>query len=287
MKAKNKLTALAATGLAIMAMAGTAVTANAVCSSYSPVWTGGISGNYCTGPSSCGSGYRLDTSGCTLQWEQAIGSRDETNCTQPYEKSYQGTRKCVYTGPSYSTYYAHLYFDANGGKNAPASMSDSIYSTSASGSHTFTVPDTKPTKDGHKFLGWNTNKSATTASLQPGATITVYYGGSKTLYAIWQEAPKDTTKPTINGAGNTSITVGDQFDPKQGVTASDDTDGDITANIKITGSVDTNKPGTYELTYTVQDAAGNKTEVKRTVTVNPVMSASMPETGMGGGLRSR
>ena len=283
MRTRNKsLLALASSGLAIAAMACIGATANAACTSYTPVWNGQIAGDLCSGPKSCGSGYRLDSSGCQLGWEN-FHSKNESNCTQIYDKSYQGTRKCVYTGPSYSTYYARVYFDANGGKNAPGTMSDSIYATSASGSHTFTIPSTKPTRDGYTFKGWDTNRAAATASIQPGATVTVSYGSSKTLYAVWQETPKDTTKPTITGVEDKTITVGDVFDPKAGVTANDDTDGDVTSRIKVTGNVDTSKPGTYELTYTVSDAAGNETNVKRTITVNPVMSASMPETGLGGG----
>ena len=55
----------------------------------------------------------------------------------------------------------------------------------------------------------------------------------------------------------------------KGVTATDKEDGNITKHIKVTGSVDTNKPGTYELTYTVTDKNGNSTTTKRTITVSP------------------
>ena len=201
------------------------------------------------------------------------GSYADTNCYHFYRCTSKWTTP---TTPTY--YYARLYFDANGGKNAPSGLSYS--STSSYGSHTFTIPATKPTRDGYTFKGWDTNRAATTASIQPGATVTVSYGSSKTLYAVWQETPKDTTKPTITGVEDKTITVGDAFDPKAGVTANDDTDGDVTSSIKVTGNVDTSKPGTYELTYTVSDAAGNETSVKRTVTVRPVMNASMPETGV-------
>ncbi|MEO9817285.1 MAG: immunoglobulin-like domain-containing protein, partial [Flavobacteriaceae bacterium] len=51
-----------------------------------------------------------------------------------------------------------------------------------------------------------------------------------------------------------------------GATALDDIDGDITDKIEITGEVDVN-PGTYEVTYTVSDAAGNATSIIREVIV--------------------
>ncbi|MCU9816704.1 DUF5011 domain-containing protein [Paraclostridium sp. AKS73] len=80
---------------------------------------------------------------------------------------------------------------------------------------------------------------------------------------------KSNDKPVINGANNASIKEGTSFDSMKGVTATDKEDGNITKHIKVTGSVDTNKPGTYELTYTVTDKNGNSTTTKRTITVSP------------------
>ena len=62
------------------------------------------------------------------------------------------------------------------------------------------------------------------------------------------------------------IAIGDAFtDP--GATAIDDTDGDLTANIVVTGVVDTATAGLYTLTYTATDTAGNVGSVSRVVTV--------------------
>ena len=44
-------------------------------------------------------------------------------------------------------------------------------------------------------------------------------------------------------------------------------DGNITDQIVVTGTVDMNSTGTYLLTYTVQDGAGNTATTTRTVTV--------------------
>ena len=63
-----------------------------------------------------------------------------------------------------------------------------------------------------------------------------------------------------------NVTQGSSFnDP--GATATDNKDGDITSQIKVSGSVDTSKVGEYTLTYQVTDKAGNKAEEKRKVTV--------------------
>ena len=91
------------------------------------------------------------------------------------------------TEPPKYTYYARLYYNANGGSGAPSVQSDSIYAESASGYATFTIPSTKPVRQGFVFLGWSTSSSATSPGYQPGSTITVYYDSSKTLYAVWQK----------------------------------------------------------------------------------------------------
>lgn len=80
--------------------------------------------------------------------------------------------------------------------------------------------------------------------------------------------PADTTKPVISGADDVTLDYGATFDPKAGVTAEDETDGDLTDAIVVSGNtVNTSEPGTYAVTYTVADKAGNTTTVTRTVTV--------------------
>jgi hypothetical protein len=87
---------------------------------------------------------------------------------------------------------------------------------------------------------------------------------------------KDEVKPVISvPAAEVTISVGDTFDPKLNVTATDDVDGDLTSKIVITGTVDTTKPGVYEITYSVKDAAGN--EGTRTVKV----TVEAPAVGVG------
>lgn len=93
-------------------------------------------------------------------------------------------------------------------------------------------------------------------------------------------APADTTAPVITLAGSTPMTiaVGSTFtDP--GATATDNKDGNLTAAITVTGSVNRLAVGSYALTYNVKDAAGNAaTPVVRTVnvvdTVKPVITLS-------------
>ena len=92
----------------------------------------------------------------------------------------------------------------------------------------------------------------------------------------------DTTPPviTLSGQANTTVQVGSAF-TEPGYTATDDYDGDITANVMVTGTVDTSTIGTYTLRYDVADSSGNAAETQsRTVhvvdTTPPVITLSGP-----------
>ncbi|MCX6788062.1 MAG: DUF5011 domain-containing protein [Candidatus Kaiserbacteria bacterium] len=108
------------------------------------------------------------------------------------------------------------------------------------------------------------NSSTITRSVIVGSTSLTTGGATATS----TPSSTDTTAPvvTLTGAAAMQITVGDAFtDP--GATAADDVDGSLTANIVVTGAVDTATAGLYTLTYTATDAAGNHGSVSRVVTV--------------------
>ncbi len=101
-------------------------------------------------------------------------------------------------------------------------------------------------------------------SLNNSVRITMNADG--TYYCELVDNSKDVTAPELRLNGDTEITmaVGTEFvDP--GYTATDDYDGDVTNKVVISGTVNNAKAGTYELTYTVSDTAGNTTSKKRTV----------------------
>ena len=79
----------------------------------------------------------------------------------------------------------------------------------------------------------------------------------------------DTGRPTITLKGESKVTLeaGSEYSD-QGATATDVGDGDLSDAIKVTGEVNANKPGTYELRYNVKDSAGNEAvTITRTVVV--------------------
>ncbi|MBQ9019204.1 MAG: polysaccharide deacetylase family protein [Bacilli bacterium] len=77
------------------------------------------------------------------------------------------------------------------------------------------------------------------------------------------EAPKI----TLEGSEETYISLGVKFnDP--GYKAEDNCDGDLTKEVKVEGGVDSNKLGTYQITYSIKDKEGNETKKDRKVIVS-------------------
>ncbi|MBK7851857.1 MAG: DUF5011 domain-containing protein [Bacteroidetes bacterium] len=85
---------------------------------------------------------------------------------------------------------------------------------------------------------------------------------------------EDTTAPSITLSGDQTMTVslpatanGNSAYSEPGFSATDDEDGTITSSVTVSGTVDMNRKGSYTLTYTVADKAGNSTSVNRVVNV--------------------
>ncbi|MBN1760249.1 MAG: DUF5011 domain-containing protein [Chitinispirillaceae bacterium] len=99
---------------------------------------------------------------------------------------------------------------------------------------------------------------------------------------VIDEYISEPSPPVITLKGSNPDTVSLWMNPDDseyidpGATAIDAKDGDLTAKLSRTGTVDVNVPGTYALTYAVHDAEGNQTTAKRTIEV--LTWAAYPET---------
>lgn len=71
----------------------------------------------------------------------------------------------------------YVSYNANGGSNAPSKQSKVHGSV-------LKLSESKPTREGYTFVKWNTNKSGTGTSYNPGAEFNV--DEDTTLYAIWK-----------------------------------------------------------------------------------------------------
>ena len=116
----------------------------------------------------------------------------------------------------------------------------------------------------HNVSSYSTTSSTITIVVDSGAVVP-------------PPAPVDTTAPVIvmNG-GNVTLTVGDVY-TDAGATCSDDVDP--TCTVIATSTINTTTAGTYTVTYSATDVAGNvATPVVRTVSVNPAPVVVPPTT---------
>ncbi len=91
----------------------------------------------------------------------------------------------------------------------------------------------------------------------------------------------DTAAPVITGVTDREITVGDTISYKKDVTVTDDTDPAPKLDVDAS-QVDLNTPGTYTVTYTATDAAGNQATATATVTVKAPETTQATETAAPG-----
>lgn len=90
-----------------------------------------------------------------------------------------------------------LTYHANGGSGAPNAQTCSTLTSSCA----VTISSTKPTRTNYTFVGWATTASATTASYNPGGSITL--SKNTTIYAVW----KNNYAIRFNGNGSTGGTM--------------------------------------------------------------------------------
>lgn len=106
------------------------------------------------------------------------------------------------------------------------------------------------------------------------------------------QPPADVTPPQLQGVRDLTVALNGTASYREGVSAVDDVDGPVAVTIDAS-AVDLTVPGEYTVTYSAQDAAGNRTE--QTVTVTVVETATVDqgrdeqtedeppgETGIGG-----
>ena len=95
------------------------------------------------------------------------------------------------------------------------------------------------------------------------------------------ESAPDTTPPVIDleGPSTVTITVGVMY-ADEGATCTDGVDGDITPT--SSSNVNANQVGTYMVTYSCTDAAGNQATVSRTVIVESAPDTTPPVIDLEG-----
>lgn len=109
---------------------------------------------------------------------------------------------------------------------------------------------------------------------------TVTSSSGRTATAVRNIFYDDPIPPELILAEGEEITVGaGQPFQDPGFTATDNVDGDLTAQVQVSGHVDIYAPSDYELVYTVTDSWGNTTTAVRKVTVDVTMRNPIVPTG--------
>ncbi len=109
------------------------------------------------------------------------------------------------------------------------------------------------------------------------ATLLTACGGGGSTSDITDQIDIVAPVITLNGDASMSLFVGDTY-TEQGASATDNVDGDLSANVTTSGTVDTASASTYTLTYSVSDNAGNVATEARTVIVR--LTGQLNDTGV-------
>ena len=151
------------------------------------------------------------------------------------------------------TRYTVTYTD---GVDGEVVFEDKVFSDLVVGTATPHFGET-PTRAGYTFTGWS-------PAVEEKVTNNITYNATWVMNWVPMNAA-----PVIQATDKT-IEVGDEFNPRADVTATDEEDGDITNNIEILkNDVNVNEPGIYDVTYKVTDAQGASYTTTIKVTVNP------------------
>ena len=159
--------------------------------------------------------------------------------------------KLTQTSSGETKFPVYLGYDANNGTNAPNGSSAEIV---AGNSATFTISDSVPTRAGYNFLGWATNKDATSAEYSSGGSITI--SSNTTLYAVWKKISTFETNEFTQPLAITGWTYGETANTPTAVakygtikyTYSNTADGTYTEEVPTNA-------GTYYVKATVEETA--------------------------------
>jgi len=182
-----------------------------------------------------------------------------------------------------------ITYNANGGSGAPSATS--VWSEGAAN---VTISSTVPTRTGYMFKGWSESSTATTATYQPGATISL--SGNKILYAVWQIITYQVAYNANGGSGAPSaqtktygvnLTLSSTVPTRTGYTFKGwgTTSGATTAAYQPGGTYSANAAVTlyaiwqiitYSVTYNANGGSGAPSAQTKTYGVTLTLSSTVP-----------
>ena len=188
----------------------------------------------------------------------------------------------VYYGAGYSSSWANIEQDGNHLNAVGMSEDGTVMAEAQLGGYIYTANTSTPTvwTEQDAAGNWNWNDIAINGD------GTKMAAGNDTGH-VWtfdaNGTPPDTTPPVITILGDNPVTVPAYSTyTDAGATAEDNVDGDVTSSIQTSGSVNTNVPGTYTITYVVSDVASNTSTSTRSVIVSQPVTPPHSSGGSGG-----
>ncbi|WP_283107079.1 immunoglobulin-like domain-containing protein [Shewanella surugensis] len=117
-----------------------------------------------------------------------------------------------------------------------------------------------------------------TSSITTSGTVDISEEGQYTVYYAVTDSDDNKLEtertitvyndaPVLTGIDDLTISLGSDFDPINGVSATDSQEGNLTDKISMQGEVKTGLEGRYTLTYTVEDQWQAVTSLSRIITV--------------------
>ena len=114
---------------------------------------------------------------------------------------------------------------------------------------------------------------------QPTADSVVITDADAEAGADAELAPDGRITMTLCGSHETIVRTGEAY-VEPGCLARDAEEGSLSDRMQVSGDVDTSKPGTYTVTYTVVNDAGMTARAERTVRVTDEVDAGWDEDGI-------
>lgn len=177
-----------------------------------------------------------------------------------------------------STYYARLVYDAQGGTNTPAEQSASITASSPTGSKSFVVTSDVPIRAGYDFLGWSIVDGATSPMYHAGDSVSVAYGNTYTLFAVWEKAAISVTgSPDTHGIVGTTWRYTPTLSTTGCTLSVSGADWLMVSSDSVTGTPVS--PGTYNITITATKTGYNSGTQSFSVTILSNLSFQSSPTG--------
>ena len=197
-----------------------------------------------------GTATKLTTNAFTKTGYKFVGwNTDQNETTAQYTDGQSVTNLTDVNGGSVTLYAIWrkditITYNVNGGTGTITASTGTLYNSQSSVN--IKLSSSKPTREGHTFLGWSTSDTATSATYQPNTEYP--FSNNTTLYAVWSintytltinpnggEYNGTAENTTVKGQYNSTITIANPT-PPPGYTVTFNGNGGSSASSTLTST---------------------------------------------------